>query len=81
MKSANYSFMMTPDKRNACTALPSFSHVCYFDLNSVQIIVFLLVSALTSALPTRSLYRFTLLGNMFVSVIEPCILLFDGSQT
>lgn len=81
MKSANYSFMMTPDKRNACTALPSFSHVCYFDLNSVQIIVFLLVSALTSALPTRSLYRFTLLGNMFVSVIEPCVLLFDGSQT
>lgn len=31
---------MTPDKINSYVALPSFSHICYFDLNSIQIFSF-----------------------------------------
>lgn len=39
------------------------------------------MSSVTSALPTGGLTCFILLGNMLMSVMQPCILLLDASQT
>lgn len=74
MKTANYSFILTPDKRNECIGLPSFNHECYFRKSQIypnNTISFSIYSNMSIVL--RKPVSLILLGNMFMSVVEPRI--------